>query len=171
MPDKPMWLDRVPQAIEQLEREAESWVDRTALELLLGIGQRRAQQLLAPLAKRRVGSSLVADRADVVAHLKRIAAGEAAWYEGRRRRHLWEQLEQARRDWTEQPPVLVEVSPAQVRRVDLHDFDGLPDGVELAPGSIIVRFGDPDEALQKLMALAMAISRNRQAFDQRVSLE
>jgi hypothetical protein len=33
-----------------------------------------------------------------------------------------------------------------------------------------VRFSEPHEALRKLMALAMAISQNRQAFDERVRL-
>ena len=52
----------------------------------------------------------------------------------------------------------------------MHDIDGLPPGVELAPGSITVRFRDPDEALRKLMALALSIGRNREAFDARVRL-
>ncbi len=170
MPDKPLWLDRLPEAIRQLESAPELWIDRPVLESLLGIGRRRAQQLLGPISKRRVGTSLVAHRTDVVAHLKRIAAGEEAYYERRRRKGLWEQLALARAEWTRQPPVLVEVSQSQIRRVELDDFDGLPDGVELAPGSITVRFHDPDEALQKLMTLAMAISQNRQAFDDRVAL-
>ena len=40
----------------------------------------------------------------------------------------------------------------------------------LAAGSIVMRFADPEGALQKLMALAMANSQNRQAFDDRVNL-
>jgi hypothetical protein len=46
----------------------------------------------------------------------------------------------------------------------------LREGVELSPGSIRVRFSEPNGALRKLMALAMAISQNRQAFEERVSL-
>ena len=170
MPDKPLWLDRLPEAIRLLEQSPEPWVDRPALESLLGVGRRRAQQLLAPVAQRRVGTSLVANRTDLIAHLKRIAAGEDADYEQRRQKQLWAHLAQTRREWIRQPPVLVEVSQAQLHQVELHDFDGLPEGVELAPGSITVRFRAPDEALQKLIALAMAISQNRPAFDRRVTL-
>jgi hypothetical protein len=170
MPDKPLWLDRLPEAVRQLELSTEPWIDRPALELLLGVGRRRAQQLLAPIAVRRVGASAVGKSADLIAHLKRIAAGEEAYYEERRRKQLSEHLAHAREEWVRQPPVWVEVSEAQRRRVEVHDFDGLPEGVELAPGTIIVRFSQPDEALQKLMALAMAISQNRQAFDDRVSI-
>jgi hypothetical protein len=170
MPDKPLWLDRLPQAIRELEDSPEPWVHRPVLEALLGVGRRRAQQLLSPLVHHRIGTSLAASRADVIAHLKRVAAGEEAWYEERRRQHLWTQLDEVRREWVRQPPVLVEVSEAQIRRVERLDFDGLPEGVELAPGSITLRFCDPDEALQKLAALAMAISQNRQAFYEHVAL-
>ncbi len=170
MPDKPLWLDRLPEALRQLQLRTEPWVDRPALESLLGVGRRRAQQLLAPVAKRRIGTSVVAHNADLIAHLKRIAAGQEAYYEERRRKQLWQHLGHARQEWVRQPPVLVEVSQAQIRQIEMLDFDGLPPGVELAPGSITVSFGEPDEALQKLMALAMAISLNRRAFDQRVAL-
>jgi len=40
----------------------------------------------------------------------------------------------------------------------------------IGPGSILLHFADPDEALRKLMARAVAISQNRQAFEERVSL-
>lgn len=168
MPDKPLWFDRLPEVIGQLELSAEPFIDRPTLESLLHVGRRRAQQLLAQVATHRVGTSLVARRTDVIAHFKGIAAGEEAHYEGRRQRQLWDQLEQTRQEWLRQPPVLVEVSQAALRRVEVLDFDGLPEGVALAPGSITVSFSEPEQALQKLMALAIAISRNRDAFDQRV---
>src|ERR1035438_8138951 len=143
MPDKPLWLDRLPYAIRQLEAATEPWVDRPTLEALLAVGRRRAQQLLAPIARRRVGTSVVADRADVVSHLQRLAAGENAYYEERRRKQLWAHLSQARHEWLRQPPVLIEVSNAQIGRVERPDFDGLPDGAELAPGSTRPRFREP----------------------------
>jgi hypothetical protein len=170
MPDKPLWLDQLPEAIRQLETSSEPWIDRPALESLLRVGRRRAQQILAPLAQRRVGTSVVAARAEVLEHLQKMAAGEEAYYETRRRKRLWAQLAEARRQWQEQPPVLVEVPDAQLRRVELHDLDGLPAGVALSPGSITVQFQTPEEALQKLLALALAISSNQEAFDERVSL-
>jgi len=170
MPDKPLWLDRLPEAIRQLETSSEPWVDRATLESLLGVGRRRAQQLLSEVSQRHVGTSAVAHRTDLIDHLNRIAAGEQAHYEERRRRQLWQHLAEARREWVRQPPVLVEVPNAQLRQVEREDFDGLPEGVELGPGSITVRFGDPEEALRKLMALAVAISQNQQAFEQRVAV-
>ena len=162
MPDRPLWLDRVPSAIQRLSERAEDWVDRAALEVALGIGRRRAQQLLAHIPCRRVGASVVADRAEVIRYLQGVATGEDADYEKRRRKRLWAELGP--------PPVLVELSGAAVRQIAALDIEGLPEGVELGPGEIRVRFGDPEEALKKLMALAMAIGRNRVAFEERVRL-
>lgn len=170
MPDKPLWLARIPDAIQELESATEPWVERSHLEALLGIGRRRAQQLLAPLATHRVGASLLAHREDLIAHLRRVASGEQAEYDDRRRKRLWNQLGAARSEWIDRPPVLVEVPNSDLRRLQSQDFDGLPEGVNLAPGAITIQFSTPDEALQKLLALAVAVSHNRDAFDQRVSL-
>ena len=68
-------------------------------------------------------------------------------------------------------PVLVEVSNAVVRRVQERDLQGLPEGVELSPGTITVRFSRPQEALEKLVALAMAIDHNREALGRRGAAE
>lgn len=170
MPDKPLWLTWLPEAVRELERDSDPWVDRARLESLLRIGRRRAQQLLASVASRRVGTSLLAHRDDLIPLLRRIAVGEQGYYDERRRQQLWTHLSRTRSQWLQQAPVLVEVPNAAVRRVELHDFDGLPAGVELAPGNIVVRFSTPDEALEKLLALAMAISQNRQAFEERVAI-
>jgi hypothetical protein len=110
---------------------------------------------------RVVGTSRVALNTDVIAYLKEAAKGGAAYYDARRRRQMWTALGNA--------PVLVEVPGSVVRDIARSDFEGLPEGVELGPGAIVVRFATPNEALEKLVALAMAISYNREAFDQLVS--
>jgi hypothetical protein len=170
MPDKPLWLVRLPGAIESLESSPDPWVDRSRIEALLGVGRRRAQQLLAGVATRQVGASRVAIAADVVTHLRRIADGEQAYYDARRRKQLWDRLREQRERWIEQPPVFVEVSGQTIRRVETRDFEGLPDGVELQPGRIEVAFATPQEALEKLVALALAISHNRESFEERVAI-
>jgi hypothetical protein len=54
-----------------------------------------------------------------------------SYYEGQRRQRLWAHLSEARRQWIEGKPVLVEMSNAQIRRIERDDFEGLPEGVEL----------------------------------------
>ena len=65
-----------------------------------------------------------------------------------------------------QPQVLVE-APVSVLRQKL---DGLPDGVALGPGAIAIQFRTATEALEKLLALAMAIGNDREGFERAVNI-
>ncbi|MDQ2842409.1 MAG: hypothetical protein M3Y72_15460 [Acidobacteriota bacterium] len=170
MPDKPLWLPRLPHAIATLERSPLPWVDRHTLEELLGVGRRRAQQILSPLATPSNGHTGIVDRTVLLAYLRRVAAGETAHYEQKRRQRLWRDLEQDRQRWAKTPPAFVEVSPEILHSVYKKEFDGLPAGVDLSPGRILITFDLPDQALEKLLALALAIGQNRDAFDDLVGL-
>ena len=168
MPDKPLWIHRLPAAIQALEQLPLPWVDRSTLEDLLQVRRRRAQEILSPLASQRRGCSTVVERTALIHHLQRLASGETLYYEHKRRERVWKQLEQERRRWIETPPAFVHPKPEVLRAVYKDDFEGLPSGVELAPGRIEITFDQPNEALEKLLALAMAIGQNQVAFEERV---
>jgi len=44
-------------------------------------------------------------------------------------------------------------------------FDDLPAGVRLEPGRITLTFDQPQQALEKLLALAMAITNDFERFE------
>jgi hypothetical protein len=50
-------------------------------------------------------------------------------------------------------------------------FEGLPEGVAVVPGQITVRFRTATEALEKLLALAMAIGNDRDRFERMATVE
>ena len=52
LPDKPIWYYRLDEVIGQLENLTDPFVDRATLEFVLGVGRRRAQQILQPLVRR-----------------------------------------------------------------------------------------------------------------------
>ena len=62
MPDKPTWCGRLDEIASELRALPDSWVDRGTLQNLLGVGDRRAQQILAPCTARRLGANGLADR-------------------------------------------------------------------------------------------------------------
>ena len=161
MPDKPTWYGRLDAIIQELEALPFPWVDRATLESLLGVGRRRAQQILKPCVTHQVGSNGLADRAALCTHLRAIAVREAAHYEQQRRRRLAGALAQLRQAFLEQPRVLVE-APVSVISQELAN---LPEGVELGAGYVAVRFASSQEALEKLLALAMAIGNEIEAFE------
>jgi hypothetical protein len=120
---------------------------------------------MAPCITEQIGTSRVADRRLLIAHLQALAAGEVGHYESERRRKVAITLDQLRAAWLANPKVLVAAPVAIVNQT----FQDLPDGIELTPGRIVVSFHDPAQALQKMLALAMAIGRNRERFEALIS--
>ncbi len=161
MPDKPTWYGQLDEVIAELGRLPWPWVDSKTLQALLRVGPRRAQQILRPCVTRQIGINGVAGRDELIAHLKRLAAGDDAHYERRRRQRLALVLDELRRAALAQPKVLVE-APTTVRN---QEFADLPDGVSVSPGSIAITFSTPNEALQRLLALAMAIGNDFAEFE------
>ena len=161
MPDKPTWYGRLDQVIAELGNLPWPWVDRQTLQSLLLVGPRRAQQILRPCVTRQVGANGVASREELIEHLKRLAAGDEAHYERRRRQRLAQVLEGLRREALAQPKVLVEAPTTVLNQ----EFANLPDGVSVSPGAISITFSSPSEALQRLLALAMAIGNDFNEFE------
>lgn len=165
MPAKPVWYRKLPYVIEELRRLPRPWVDRATIEFLLGVGRRRAQQIMAPCIMDRVGTNGLADRDALIARLEEIAAGEEAFYEVQRRRKVESIIDNLRRERAENPKLMVEAPTAVINQ----EFENLPHGIHLDPGRIVVEFNKPQQALEKLLALAMAISNDFARFERSVA--
>ena len=161
MPAKPAWYGRLDEIVRELETLPRPFVDRAVLESLLRVGRRRAQQILAPCVTDRVGCNGLADRQALISRLRQLAAGDDGYYERRRRERLAAILVRLQKERLERPKLLVEAPLA----VSAQHFENLPAGVRFAPGRITVDFEDPPEALEKLLALAMAISNDFACFE------
>lgn len=161
MPAKPRWYSRINDIVKEIQSLSRSFVDRATIEFLLGIGRRRAQQIMSPCITDRVGTNGLADREGLIAHLRHLAEGDDAYYERQRRRKVAQTLAELHKEQLERPPLLVE-APVQVLT---QEFDNLPEGIRLEPGRITVIFDRPQEALEKLLALAMAIRNDLDLFE------
>lgn len=164
MPAKPIWYSRIPLVIQALEALPRPFVDRATIESLLGVGRRRAQQILAPCVTGRIGANGLADRHTLITHLRRLAHSDSRHYEQRRRQNVAAKLAELEKERRERPRLLVE-APTQVLNQELAN---LPPGVRLEPGRIIIEFTAPQHALEKLLALAMAISNDFERFERQV---
>jgi hypothetical protein len=161
MPAKPRWYRRLPYIVEELRKHSRPYIDRATVEFLLGVSRRRAQQIMAPCVTDRVGRGGLADRNALVTHLQRIAEGDDALYEIARRRKVSAFIEDLRRERITNPQLLVEAPSAVVNQ----EFENLPSGIRLEPGRITVEFAEPQEGLEKLLAIAMAISNDFDRFE------
>jgi hypothetical protein len=159
VPAKPTWYRNLPHILEELRNHPLPYVDRATLEFLLGVSRRRAQQIMAPCVADRVGSNGLADRDALISRLERIAEGDDVFREIQRRRRVAEAISK--------PQLLVEAPTAVVNQ----EFAGLPDGVQLQAGRITVEFRHPQEGLEKLLALAMAISNDFDRFERMVGTD
>ena len=161
MAAKPAWFGRLEIIVAELEALPCPSITRGTVEFLLRVGPRRAQQIIAPCVTEQIGTSLLADRRLLIGHLRALATGEAGQYECQRQRKVAESLDALRAAWLADSKVLVEAPISVVNQ----RFEDLPGGIELAPGRIVVSFQDPAQALEKMLALAMAIGRNRERFE------
>jgi hypothetical protein len=161
VPAKPVWFSKIGQILQELNALPRPFVDRATVEFLLGVGRRRAQQIMAPCITDRVGANGLADREALIEHLRRLADRDDGFYEVERRRKVAHVLEDLRRSRLDQPQLLVE-APVQVIN---QEFDGLPPGVSIEAGRITLEFEEPQQALEKLLALAMAISNDFDRFE------
>jgi hypothetical protein len=166
VPDKPLWFNRLDEAQAQLAALPSPWVDRQTLESILGIGRRRAQQILQPLVRHTIGRNGLAPKEDVIAYLRQLAVGDTALYERRRRERLAEFIGIWNHQARQQPPVLVEAPQTIINQ----ELDSLPAGVSLSPGRILIEnFTTPEQAKQKLLALIFAMGNDPEEFDRRIT--
>jgi hypothetical protein len=165
MPDKPLWCGHLDEIIAELRALPFPWVDRATLERVLRVRRRRAQQILQPCVRHQVGANGVADREELIAHLQRLVSGESIYYERRRRQRFADTIATLQKAWTEQAKMLVE-APANIVNQELAD---LPAGVTLGPGEIRLQFSTAVEALEKLLAIAMAAGNDLDGFERLVS--
>jgi hypothetical protein len=139
------------------------------VEFVLGV-KSRAQQIIAPCIKDRVGANGLADRTALIAHLRKLAGGEGpdtpSSRESERHQKFAHALDKMRQDRLEKPQLLVEAPTAVVNQ----ELANLPLGVTLEPGSITVTFTGAQDALEKLLALAMAISNDFEQFERLVEV-
>jgi len=155
MPAKPEWYSRLDQITASLEALPVPYIDRATVQTLLHVGPRRAQQILLPCASLKVGSSSVAEKSALIVRLRSIA--DDGFFEAGRRRRVAEVLADAQK----QPRVMIE-APADIVN---QRFDALPAGVTIQPGRVTVEFETPQQALEKLLALAMAIGNDFEGWE------
>ena len=97
--------------------------------------------------------------------MERISQGDEGAYEIKRRRKVATLLDNLRQQWITQPQLLVEAPTTVINQ----EFENLPVGVRLEPGRITVEFNEPQQGLEKLLALAMAISNDFDLFERCVT--
>ena len=156
MPATKSWLLRIPEIRKNVSQLTVPVIDRAMLERIFGVRKSRAVQLMNAFGAMEAGQTMVIGVADLDHHLAAVQAGAEYEREARRRKRLADALEDLRRN-------------AQARRVRLPasapvPAGGMPEGITLLPGRLLVSFQDPADLLGKLYGLAQAAAADFEAF-------
>jgi hypothetical protein len=161
MPDQPSWIEHVPKILETLESiGAPPFLDRSTVEMLFGVRRRQAIHLLRRFGGYQVGKTFLVPRETVIRFLRDPQRRTAAEIEKGRFERVGRVLGQARQELY-QRRIPIAVQPETFRL----EISGLPDGIDLETGQLIVRFKQPIELLQKLFALSQALANDFETFE------
>lgn len=163
MPAKPQWFPRVPEILSALEAVKTPVVDRASIEKLFRVSRRRAIQLMHRFSGYQTGKTFLVDRNQLIQQLQAIQDGESFSKEMKRRERVLHQLEEA---WRLQKARAVKIP---VSRNAPNDIQGLPEGVNLHEGQLVVEFVDAEDLLRKMYELSQAAARDYYAFEKAVS--
>ena len=156
MPAKPRWLLAIPDAIHQLEALDRELLTRRDIEHLFGVSKVRAVQLMTAFGAGRTGYLLTLPRTALLRQLRRHRKRAAFRHEETRREKVVTEIRKARLTGIR---VAVPIEALEAR------LAGLPDGVTVESDRIEVRFGDAQEAVGRLFALAQALVNDYERFE------
>ena len=161
MPAQPLWLDRLPEILTQVAApEAPFWWDRPAIETLFGLRRRRAIALLHHMGAAWVGKNLAIERSALRRFLEQPRRQDAYQEEQTRSAQVATRLGQARQ---EQHARRIRIAtPAAPERLT---FAGLPAGIDLQRRQLTIGYETPAELLEKLVALAQAMTNDYDTFE------
>jgi hypothetical protein len=161
MPDQPTWIESVPKILETLEKPgAPPFLDRPAVEALFGVRRRQAIHLLRRFGGYQVGKTFLVPREAVVGYLREPGRWSAATDEKGRFERVASALGEARAELHQRRIPI----PAQTETLEM-EFAGLPPGIRLETGQLVIQFERPVELLEKLFALSQAFANDYQTFE------
>src|SRR5215831_18019103 len=152
MPDQPTWIKSAPEILATLEAPgAPPFLDRPTVETLFGVRRRQAIHLLRRFGGYQVGKTFLAPREAVIRFLRAPERWSAADDEKGRFERVVNALGQARGELQQRRIPI----PAEMKTLEM-EFAGLPAGIRLESGQLVIQFARPVELLEKLFALSQS---------------
>ena len=165
MPDQPSWIEYVPEILETLEAPGTPpFLDRPTVEVLFGVRRRQAIHLLRHFGGYQVGKTFLAPREAVIRFLRDPLRWRAATDEKGRFERVASALGEARTELRQRRIPI----PAQTETLQM-EFAGLPPGIRLETGQLVIQFAGPVELLEKLFALSQAFANDYASFERIVA--
>ncbi len=158
MPDQPSWYQRIPEILDALEATSLPVLDRYSVEKLFGVGRRQAVRIMAGLGGYQAGRTSLIECDELMRRLRLLAQGAGVERSVRRRQRIWQIL---RREAPRLRARGVTIRPPQISS----RLTNLPAGVDLRPGRLVINYTEPIELLERLYALAQALTMDYENFE------
>lgn len=158
MPDQPSWYQRIPQILKILETTSLPVLDRYSVEKLFGVGRRQAVRIMARLGGYQAGRTSLIERDELAQRLRLLAGGVSVERAVGRRQRIWQIL---RGETSRLRALGVTITPPQIPP----RLANLPAGVDLRPGRLVVTYTEPIQLLERLYALAQALTVDYENFE------
>ena len=159
MPAKPTWLLRVPQILDALRALPAPFVDRDTIETLFRLRRRRSIDLMRHFGGYQIGRTFLINKAELVAALERIAAGDEFVWETRRKARLAQAVDRAQREHQARS-IRIDAPPAVLDQ----GIPDLPRSIQLARGELRIEFRGAEDLLRHLLELSQAIMNDYPRF-------
>jgi hypothetical protein len=156
MPAQPIWYHRLPAILAEVEELQTGYLDRSAVEKLFGIRERRARQIMSRLPCVQVGNAIAVERPGLIRFLRSIADEEKFQWEVGRRSRLAEELERVRLQLSARKVSI----PTPADRIGV----ALAERTQLRPGELRITFHDAEDLAAQLFQLSQAMASDWSAF-------
>lgn len=163
MPAHPAYFHRLAEAVAAFQRLPSEWIDRRTVEETLGVSKTVAWRVLRQCgAVDGPGNTLVCRRETLIVALERLQEDSACRQEIRRRERLESRLGNLLAAARSQHVQLA--APAKAVEMLSSRFARLPEGVELKPRELVVRFAGAADFLSKIGAVVFALQNDYDAI-------
>lgn len=163
MPAQPAWFHRLDAILKTLRRLDASHLDRRAVEVLFGVQERRARQLMAGLPGLQAGNAFAVERLALLNRLEETSASGPFQWEVNRRARVADDLERARRLLPGRNVLIPSAPDVRERRLA-----GLSGDIALKPGELRIEFFGAEDLASKLFELSQAMANDWTAFAEAV---
>lgn len=159
MPPQPAWFHRLEEILATLRSLEISHLDRSAVEKLFRVRERRARQLMAGLPCLQVGNAVAVDRQALIARLEKTTQNHRFQWEVTRRTRVADSLETLRKYALARQIRVPTGVDTRARRVP-----DLAEGIELRRGELRIQFRGAEDLAAKLFELSQAMANDWQTF-------
>lgn len=163
MPSQPAWFHKLNDILEELRASETQYLDRQAVQMLFGVQERRARQIMAGLPGLQVGNAFAIEREALIIRLENTRSEKGFQWEIARRARLVEGLDRARRQIAARRVRIPATTDLGVRSVK-----DLGASIKLRPSELRIEFHSAEDLAARLFELSQAMANDWHGFAQEV---